>query len=262
MARPIKDDADFFGHDKNMRNDEKVKALRKKFGITGYALWCMLLEKLTDAPYFKLKFSDDVDKELLAGDFDLDVDQMENIILYMLRLGMLKLNEGHLYSEKLIAKFDRLLSRRSQDRTRKGSFPTGKPSNEESFPDGKLKENEVIRAESTERKEKKSKVNNSTGKQIEFIPQFEDCWLKFERHGSKKKSLEYWKKLRQEQRDEIEAAIPAYVAATTDDTRYRKYFEGWINPENELWTRPVAQLPQKKITAGDRLANGFTQGKF
>ena len=37
MARPKKLNAEFFSHDVDMRNDLKVKALRKRFGHKGYS---------------------------------------------------------------------------------------------------------------------------------------------------------------------------------------------------------------------------------
>ena len=47
MARPKKNNADYFPHDADMRNDPKIRALRRKFGLKGYAIWNMFLESLT-----------------------------------------------------------------------------------------------------------------------------------------------------------------------------------------------------------------------
>lgn len=44
MARPIKNNADYFSHDIGMRNDMKIKALRRKYGLVGYASYVMLIE--------------------------------------------------------------------------------------------------------------------------------------------------------------------------------------------------------------------------
>lgn len=38
MARPNKNNAEYFSHDADMRNDVKVKALRRRFSHTGYAV--------------------------------------------------------------------------------------------------------------------------------------------------------------------------------------------------------------------------------
>ena len=68
MARPIKNYCDYFPHDRDMRNHRKVKAIRTKFGVIGYAIWSMTLEYLTGIDGNVLEYSD-VEFELMAGDF-------------------------------------------------------------------------------------------------------------------------------------------------------------------------------------------------
>ena len=58
MARPIKNNADYFTHDSQMRNHRKIKALRYKFGLIGYAVYNMLLEVLTNAENFKFEWDE------------------------------------------------------------------------------------------------------------------------------------------------------------------------------------------------------------
>jgi len=81
MARPKKNNADYFSHDADMRNDLKVKALRNKFGITGYAVWCMILEVLTDKDYFEYDWSE-VSQELMSADFGIDSSLLMEIVEY------------------------------------------------------------------------------------------------------------------------------------------------------------------------------------
>ena len=61
MARPIKNNADYHSHDSNMRNDIKIKALRRKYKLAGYAIYNMLLEVLTNAEYFEYEWTIDKD---------------------------------------------------------------------------------------------------------------------------------------------------------------------------------------------------------
>ena len=49
----------FFSHDADMRNDIKIKALRRKFGNDGYAVWNYLLETLTDNEEWEITFNKD-----------------------------------------------------------------------------------------------------------------------------------------------------------------------------------------------------------
>jgi len=85
---------------------------------------------------------------------------------------------------------------------------------------------------------KNKKRGRAARAKIIIDSQFESCWTMYERYGSKKKALTYWQKLNQDERDAIEATIPVYVESTPG-CEYRKQFEGWINPENRLWERPI-----------------------
>lgn len=81
-----------------------------------------------------------------------------------------------------------------------------------------------------------SKSTSQEGKDATF----ESLWIIYDRYGAKAKALAYWKKLPQEDRDAITAIAPEYVASTPG-CEYRKQLEGWINPDNRLWERPIIQ---------------------
>lgn len=117
MARQNKNDAEFFPHDADMRNDIKVTALRRKFHHTGYAVWCFLLETLTDSEDFELPYNE-VDQELLAADFDVPVSELREIVDYATRIGLLQHEAGKVYSEALKRRFIPLLEARERRRQR------------------------------------------------------------------------------------------------------------------------------------------------
>ncbi len=92
MARPIKLRAEYFYHDADMRNDIKIKALRRKFGAEGYAVWNFILETLTANEDFKMPFSP-LEQELLAADFDISPERLTEIVEYCFRLDLLQRSE-------------------------------------------------------------------------------------------------------------------------------------------------------------------------
>lgn len=100
MARPVKNYCDYFTHDNGMRNHRKVKAIRQKFGITGYAIWCMILELLTgsDGNVFE---DSEIELEIISGDFGVTVTEMRNVLDYCYTLELLFVNDGFVYSESL-----------------------------------------------------------------------------------------------------------------------------------------------------------------
>lgn len=115
MARPQKNNADYFSHDKDMRNDEKIKAVRKKFGHEWYSCWCMFLEKLCDADNFKLEYNE-LNLELWGGDFDIEAEKLKLIIDYFIKIKLVFIEENYLYSQKLIDRFEWMLEKRSREK--------------------------------------------------------------------------------------------------------------------------------------------------
>lgn len=118
MARPTKNNAEYFSHDADMRNDVKIKALRRRFQHTGYAVWCFILEALTDGEFFEIEYGE-LNRELLAADFDVSVEQLEEIVEYCCKLNLLQLTEDNrLYSEAHQRRFASLVTKRERDRER------------------------------------------------------------------------------------------------------------------------------------------------
>lgn len=115
MARPAKNNADYFGHDHDMRNHRKIKAIRAKFGLQGYAMWCMLLEALTGAESNRLAWND-LEIELLAGDFGVSVTEITELVDYCHRLELICTDNGKIYSKSLDEKLKSVYEKRSQSR--------------------------------------------------------------------------------------------------------------------------------------------------
>lgn len=100
-----------------MRNDIKVKALRRKFSHTGYAVWCFLLEALTDSEDFEIEYTE-VTQELLAADFDVPVEGLREIVDYSEKIGLLQHEGEKIFSNAHKARFAPLLEARERRRQR------------------------------------------------------------------------------------------------------------------------------------------------
>ena len=66
MARPPKDGMDYFPHDTDASNDEKVEALRVLYGNDGYAFYFILLERIYRTNEAELDVSDAETIQILA----------------------------------------------------------------------------------------------------------------------------------------------------------------------------------------------------
>src|SRR3954464_15805875 len=123
MARPIKNNADYFPHNNSLRNDRRCKALRSKFNLEGYAVFIMLLEILTNANHFQFE-NNKMEMELIAGDIDIDSTKLNAILDYLIKLGLL-VKEGDLIKAPILEELKKILSDiREKDRRRKTENPT------------------------------------------------------------------------------------------------------------------------------------------
>lgn len=124
MARPPKNNADYFTHDADMRNDVKVKALRRRFSHTGYAVWNYLLETLTDNDFFEMAW-DEIAIELLAADYDVSVSDLTAIVDYCVKIGLLQRDGNCLSSAVHKKRLAGVIEYREQQREngRKGGNP-------------------------------------------------------------------------------------------------------------------------------------------
>lgn len=117
MGRPPKEGCDWFKHDRDMRNDPKVLALRTRFGMDGYGVWCMILESLSDAANFRLEWTED-SRELLAGDYRIDAEKLGEIAAYMQRIKLLEIADGFLFCPKLTERLKTLIDKREREQER------------------------------------------------------------------------------------------------------------------------------------------------
>lgn len=103
MPRPRKNNADYFSHDAGMRNDEKILALRNKYGHLGYSTWNMILETLTNSENFEIKVKTETELEILAGDFRTEPNELQNILSFSVKIGLLDV-KNHFYTSKNLKK--------------------------------------------------------------------------------------------------------------------------------------------------------------
>ena len=164
-----------------MRNDTRVKALRRKFGTEGYGIYCMLIELLTDSDYFQFK-NDSLSIELVAGDFDIDPNKLTAILQYLNQLDLIQLDAttGLITCKSLDKRLEPLLSKRERDRDRVSASENTQ---------SKVKESKV--EQSIEKKSEEDSDSLSflgIDKSVEKLLK-DDYWLHSIHHAAKGKDL-------------------------------------------------------------------------
>lgn len=161
MARPSKNNAEYFSHDADMRNDVKIKALRRRFSHKGYAVWCFILETLTDTDYFEIDFNE-VSQELLAADYDITVEELREIVQYCELIGLLQITpENKVFSAAHQRRFSGLINKRERDRERLQTLINKRKQTEIEVIAAITSENEDYRSDNSHSKVKESKVKKS-----------------------------------------------------------------------------------------------------
>ena len=225
--RPLKQNADYFSHDNDMRNDEKIKAIRHNFKHDGYSVWNMILEKLCKADNFKIKYTG-IDLELMAGDFEIDTARLKDMIDYFIKIDLLQNETDYIYSKHFIDRLQPLFSKR--ERQRKGLSLAI------------TKNKGVIVSESTqskvkERKGKESKVNITTttsGKpdkpKSKIEQDFDTFWSVYPKKKSRHDATRAWKKAKPD--------ITAVLSALS----WQKASADWVKDNGQYIPHPATYI--------------------
>ncbi len=161
MARPIKNNADYFSHDNDMRDDERIKAVRRKFSHLGYSTWNMLLERLCRAENFRIEYNED-SIDIMAGDFNIEPEQLKEIIDYLIKLKLIIQDDELIFSQTMINRFEGLFRKRKRDTERLSPTITTDENNiADDNPQSKVKESKVNKRKENEIKEKGNSENSS-----------------------------------------------------------------------------------------------------
>lgn len=149
MARPRKNNANWFKHYNNLRNNELLITLRERLGMEGFGIYICFLEYLTGKDFYRLE-TNDVNIEIAAANFRIKQESLQSVIDYCLKLGILEFcqinNIKYITSPMLNEQFKELDEYRYKDRQKKQKSKIF-PRENEVFPKGNEvfpKENEVI----------------------------------------------------------------------------------------------------------------------
>lgn len=162
-----KDRIHFFSHDVDMRNDLKIRGLRRQFGNDGYAVWCYLLEILTDSE--DLCVDIDAMGDLLAADFDIERELLSEIIEYCTTVGLLIKDGSMLYSKRHRERIKGVLDKAQQksERGRKAVMARwGKTSMENT--DETDTDTDVLQPNTNKSKEDKTREEKTRKEKIEY----------------------------------------------------------------------------------------------
>ena len=163
MARPIKEGMDYFPHDTDSSNDEKIEALRGEFGNDGYAMYFILLERIYKTNTGSLDMNKTVIKKAIIKHIGVSEDLFNNILEFCFEIELFDKstydNLGLLTSNGIKKRHEEINKQREKWRKRK--IIQKENSNNSEF------SNEKTLGKIPQSKEKESKEKESKEKEIQ-----------------------------------------------------------------------------------------------
>lgn len=209
MARPQKNNCDYFPHDSSMRNHIKIKAIRNKFP-NGYAIWVMFLEYLTGSDGNVFEYSD-LQFELLSGDFGFTTIEIRNVIEYAIQLEMIFNNAGFINSESLDERLAPVYTKRglAKEQSARQKRINGKFATETTdVTVVSVTETPITVTEKPQSKKKETKVK----KTILSCFSFDDFWKIYPNTKGKEDARKKFDKLSESDKSLIKSTINKFIS--------------------------------------------------
>ena len=97
----------WFKHDSDANSDAKLKRVRMKYGLEGYGLYWYCLELITnDVSDTNLTFELEHDAEVIAFDVGIHQERVQEMMTYMVNVGLFENNNGRLTCLKILKRLD------------------------------------------------------------------------------------------------------------------------------------------------------------
>lgn len=213
MARPIKEGLDYFSHDVDAVNDEKIEALRMLYKNDGYAFYFILLERIYRTSNFELDISDAETIQILSKKIGITVDEFNSMLKTSLKYGCFDrdtYDTSKLLTSKGIKKRANVVI---EKRVKMQEYYKNKQSN--------ISVTEMI--QETQPKTPQSKEKNSIEKQDIYCSFFQSIWALYpNKKGKGQVSLTQKKKLFSIGFEELSRCI----------NRYKQSKEEWKQWQN------------------------------
>lgn len=164
MARPKKEGMDYFPHDTDAVNDEKIESLRLLYGNDGYAFYFILLERIYRTKQFELDVSDAETIQILAKKVSVSEDKFLKMLETSLKRDCF---DRQAYEERKVLTSEGIKKRASVVVDKRVKMRDKYQQTKEDVSDAETTQETGV--ESTQSKEKKSKEKKSKNKYAEFV---------------------------------------------------------------------------------------------
>lgn len=221
MARPKKEGMDYFPHDTDAANDEKIEALRMLYGNDGYAFYFILLERIYRSKDFEIDVSDAETIQILAKKVDVTIEKFNSMLETSVKRGCF---DQEMYQKSSILTSEGIKKRASvvvKKRVDMRNKYSEEVSDAETIP------------ETPQRKEKKTKEKDNNSVHL-----FDQFWSKYPKKVGLAKAKKKFPKLLEEHGfDLIMKGLEGYlneIKKNNTEKQYIKNGDTFLNQESFL----------------------------
>jgi hypothetical protein len=216
----------YFLHDTNAFNDEKVTELFIQYGYEGVGLFYTILERI--AAQEKPIKTAVLKTQLNVG------KRLEKCWQFMEEIGIISSSNGETFNERILSYSEKYQIKKEKTRERVEQFRA-----KQAEPQA---DTEIVThyTDVTKRDCNADKVKESKVKEINIS--FSEFWNAYGKKEGKSPCEKKWKLLSNEDRQNIMAILPSYIARTPNIV-YRKNPSTFLNQrvwEDEAYTEPAA----------------------
>jgi len=225
----------WFKHRSDARNSLKLRKVRRKFGSDGYAIYWFCLEAIAyDVDKDNLTFELKEDAETIAFELSIQEKRVEEIMLYMIKVGLFESSSNMVTCMKLAESIDKSMTNSPKMRAWLDTQSVMTSSDN------------VNTCAELEVEKKKREVD----KNITCDSRFDEFWNLYGKKIDTKKCKAKFDKLSKANQDKIFDVLPDYIASTPDK-QFRKLPMTWLN--GECWNDEI----QKPLTLTNECGINF-----
>jgi len=229
----------WFKHDTDANQDAKLKRLRMRYGMEGYGLYWYCLELIASGVgKHNLTFELEHDAEILAFDTGIHIDQVNEMIQFMVDVGLFSLNSSlTIVCFKLAKRLDQSMTSDTEFRQQIKDLNVGHDL-------VMIKSDKVMQ----EKKKKKKKKKNT-----EASTDFDAFWSAYPKRKNKGQAEKAWEKLKHT--PDLQTKILCQIEKAKDSHDWKKdegkyipYPSTWLNAKG--WEDEDYETPGTGSIAG------------
>lgn len=187
----------WFKHDSDAHRDPKLRKLMLKYGVQGYGLYFYCLELIaSNVGLGRLTFELEHDSELIAIDTNISRELVEDMMRYMVNLGLFENTDGKVSCLKLLSRIDQSQSGNPKFRAEVAALKAAK--NHDPVMTLSSASHDSVSTEV----EVEVEVDNTRKNLRELNVSFEDFWARYPRKAGKANAEKKWPKLTNTDREQ------------------------------------------------------------